>query len=153
MTTPVTSWPKFGEPFPSGTLQQIQSNNPYTKPVAPPCPCPDPGAICLAQCNENIKQHNLNCRVALKLYIQYLKEQGCDVKGCTIKEKKGCKTGKKLCVTQTGGCGAKTTGEGEGEGGEGEGGEGGTNANTGGIWQFFQQTAVDFTNEYGGVLL
>lgn len=98
-TEPVSDWPEFGKPHPENVLSQIQTNNPYTKPLTPACPCPDPGALCFSKCNESIKQHNLNCRAALKLYIQYLKEQGCQVGSCTIKDKKGC--GKTLCKTQT----------------------------------------------------
>lgn len=96
-TKPVTSFPEFGKPFDTSVLQQL--GNPNLAPIETPCKLPDPAADCYAACNTQVKQFNFNCKAALKLYVQYLKEQGCKVGSCTFKPLAGCKNkgNSKIC--------------------------------------------------------
>lgn len=103
-TQPVIKFPEFGKPLDKTLLEQL--GNPNLAPVETPCKLPDPAAECYAACNTQVKQFNFNCKAALKLYIQYLKEQGCKVGSCNFKPLAGCKNkgnSTKCCPITAGG--------------------------------------------------
>lgn len=56
--------------------------------------CPkydDPVEACFRECNMKVKQHNINCRLAMKLYSEYLKSIGCKGAACSFTPTDGCK--------------------------------------------------------------
>lgn len=97
-TRPVVAFPDFGFPFEASTIAQL--GNPYLGPQNDKCPVNDPVNDCFAECNQKVRQHNLNCKIALKLYTEYLKEQGCKVGGCKITAISGCKNVGNKCTSR-----------------------------------------------------
>lgn len=66
--------------------------------------CPkydDPVEACFRDCNMKVKQHNINCRLAMKLYSEYLKSIGCKGAACSFTPTDGCKNLGNTCPPPT----------------------------------------------------
>jgi hypothetical protein len=98
----MTDFPKWGDAWGQKWMDMANKVGADSFNVYDDCPqYDDPVEACYRDCNMKVKQHNINCRLALKLYSEYLKSIGCKGAACTFTPTDGCTNKGKTCPPPT----------------------------------------------------